>query len=133
MNNRGEELDYPKEKTRRIMARVALRRLSKLAAEVREEGVKNAVAAKRIALWIGVSLIVLCLLPTVYWAIFEAHEKIRLFASSLLIGLFFGIGLVIWGKWQRQAPGSNIPVNLTTESGALSERSASRGCRLPKR
>lgn len=27
----------------------------------------------------------------------------------------------------------NIPVNLTTESGALSERAASRGCRLPKR
>jgi len=27
----------------------------------------------------------------------------------------------------------NIPVNLTTESGALFERAASRGCRLPKR
>ena len=27
----------------------------------------------------------------------------------------------------------NFPVNLTTESGALSERAASRGCRLPTR
>jgi len=28
---------------------------------------------------------------------------------------------------------SNTPVNLTTESGALFERAASRGCRLPQR
>jgi len=32
----------------------------------------------------------------------------------------------------KKAP-SNITVNLTTESGALFERSASRGCRLPQR
>jgi len=32
----------------------------------------------------------------------------------------------------KKAP-SNITVNLTTESGALFERAASRGCRLPQR
>lgn len=103
MNTRGENLDYPKEKTRRIMARVALRRLSALANAVREEEKQDAIAARRTAFWIGAGLIILCLSPAIYWSIFEAHIKIRLFASSLVIGLVSGFALVAWGKWQRFA------------------------------
>jgi len=83
------------EHSRRVMARVALRRISALVTRQRIEEEQDALLAKRIPLFIF-AFFGLCFVAAFFhWAIFYAHPKMQLFAVSLLVGLAVGATLVI--------------------------------------
>jgi len=81
---------------KRRVSREALRKIIALVAVWKEEERERVALVKRaplILLWIFVSVLVI--LPLFLFA-FESHPKIRLFADSILLGIFGAITLILW-------------------------------------
>jgi hypothetical protein len=94
--------DGPNEQSRRVMARVALRRISDLVTRQKLDEEQDALLAKRVPLFIF-ALIGLCFVVAFFrWAIFDAHPKMQLFAVSLLAGLSVGAILIIANKKRKK-------------------------------
>ena len=101
--NESRELDiYPKEKTRRIMARVALRKIAALVSSLRMEEHQNALLTKRILIVLG-SMVALLLSVSIFgWAIFNPQPKVQLFSISIILGVGVGIAAVLWNTKGRK-------------------------------
>lgn len=93
---------YPEEKTKRVMARVALRKISALVSSWQIEERQNAIYARRILVAIS-ALIALWLLVGAAGFIANAtHPKVQLFFVSLAVGVLVGIAAVLWGRRGRK-------------------------------
>jgi len=91
----------PNEQSRRVVARVALRRISDLVTRQKLDEEQDALLAKRVPLFMF-ALIGLCFVVAFFrWAIFDAHPKMQLFAVSLLAGLSVGAILIIANKKRK--------------------------------
>lgn len=94
--------DYAKEKTKRIMARVALRKISALVSSWQSEEKQNLIYARRFVFAFG-SLIGIWLLVGVAGFIANtAHPKVQLFCFSLLVGVLVGFAAVLWTRHRHK-------------------------------
>ena len=82
--------EYAREKTRRVMSRVALKKMSVLAVRFRAEEAEDAVLAKRILLAIvgAVALWSVAVFAAVsWWPVSISNPTVQFCACSLLVGL----------------------------------------------
>lgn len=91
-----ENREYARQKGRRIMARFALRRMSKLAAESREEDRRNAVFAKRVLLAIGVFLATVIVAVPALWLALPFDSRGELAVVSVVLALIGGLIAANW-------------------------------------
>ncbi len=97
-----QDPDYAKEKTKRIMARVTLQRISALVSSWQSEEKQNSVYARRFVIAFG-ALIGLWLFVGVAGFIANtAHPKVQLFFIALLVGVLVGIAAVLWTRQRHK-------------------------------
>lgn len=93
---------YPEEKTKRVMAHVALRKISALVSSCQIEERQNAIYARRILVAISALIALWLLVGAVGFIANATHPKVQLFFVSLAVGVLVGIAAVLWGRRGRK-------------------------------
>jgi len=93
---------YAEEKTKRVMARVALRKISALVSSWQSEEHQNAIYAHRILVAISALIALWLLVGAAGFIANTTHPKVQLFFVSLAIGVLVGIAAVLWARRRRK-------------------------------
>ncbi|MDP1633467.1 MAG: hypothetical protein Q8L69_02140 [Gallionellaceae bacterium] len=93
---------YAEEKTKRIMSRVALRKISALVTSWQADEHQKTINAHRILVVIGVLIAFLLFVSAFGFFANFTHPKVQLFFGSLLIGVLAGIAAVLWARRGRK-------------------------------
>ena len=93
------------EKARRIVARVALKKISALVVSWKEEEK----AERRFIWWVLIGLGFLVFLVAMLPFAFDGHPKVRLFIMSLGAGIILAVGMIIWSR-RRYTKKPNLSV-----------------------
>jgi cytosine/uracil/thiamine/allantoin permease len=83
-----------KEHARRIVGRVALKKISALTMSWKKEEE----AEKRVGRWVLVGIGFIVVLVALLRFVFYGHPKVRLFVVSLGFGIIVAAGMVIWSQ-----------------------------------
>ncbi len=93
---------YADEKTKRIMSRVALRRISSLVTSWQAGERQKSIYAHRILVAIGVLIALLLFVSAAGFFANSTNPKALLFLTSLLLGVLLGIAVVLWSGRGRK-------------------------------
>ena len=93
---------YAEEKIKRIMSRVALRRISPLVTSWRASERQKTIYAHRILVAIGVLIALLLFVSATGFFANFTNPKTQLFLASLLLGVLVGIVAVLWSGRGRK-------------------------------
>ena len=93
---------FAEEKTKQIMSRVALRRISSLVTSWQASERQKTICAHRILVAIGVLIALLLFVSAAGFFANSTNPKAQLFLASLLIGVLVGITAVLWSGRGRK-------------------------------
>lgn len=108
--------DYVTQKTRRIMARAALRKIGRLVAEWEEEDRLKDRWARIFTVMLVILALALCVVYPLLLAAFSSHPKVQLFTASVLLGVLVGVGWIWWPRRSSPAAATS-PENGQSTTG----------------
>jgi hypothetical protein len=90
--------DYVAQKTRRIMARAALRKIGRMVAEWEEEDRLKDRWARRFTVLLGCLAVALCVVYPALLAVFSTQPRVPLLAAAFFLGIMAGVALLWWSR-----------------------------------